>query len=87
MFDKSAHQDAQGNLYIDVPPANGGTLLKLDATLDEQLQHAPDPNPPPYKPEALVKVKELASDGVHNDPAFHCKPLIQLSIRHISCKN
>jgi hypothetical protein len=74
-FGKDAHLDAAGNFYIDVPPANGGTLPKLDATLDEQLQHAPDPNPPPYKPDALAKVKELASDGVHNDPAFHCKPL------------
>jgi hypothetical protein len=74
-FDQSAHLDANGNLYIDVPPANGGTLPKLDASLDEQLQHAADPNPPPYKPELLAKVKQLADDGVHNDPAFHCKPL------------
>jgi hypothetical protein len=74
-FDKSAHLDAKGNFYIDVPPDNGGTLPKLDASLDEQLQHVADPNPPPYKTEVLAKVKELASDGVHNDPAFHCKPL------------
>jgi len=74
-FDASAHRDASGNFYIDVPPANGGRLPKLDASLDEQLRHVADPNPPPYKPEALAKVKALASDGVHNDPAFHCKPL------------
>src|ERR1700680_1386209 len=74
-FDKSAHLDSKGTIYIDVPPANGGTLPKLDASLSEQLQHQVDPNPPPYKPEALAKVKELASDTVHTDPAFHCKPL------------
>lgn len=74
-FDKDAHLDSQGNFYIDVPPAKGGTLPKLDATLSEQLQHQPDPNPPPYKPELLEKVKALASDGVHTDPAFHCRPL------------
>jgi hypothetical protein len=74
-FDVSAHRDSQGNFYIDVPPAKGGTLPKLDASLSEQLKHQVDPNPPPYKPEALAKVKELASDTVHTDPAFHCKPL------------
>lgn len=74
-FGKDAHLDSAGNFYIDVPPDKGGTLPKLDATLTEQLQHQPDPNPPPYKPEAWAKVKELASDGVHTDPAFHCRPL------------
>jgi hypothetical protein len=74
-FDKNAHLDSDGNFYIDVPPANGGTLPKLDASLAEQLQHPVDPNPPPYKPELLAKVKELASDGVHADPAFRCRPL------------
>ena len=34
-----------------------------------------DPNPPPYKPELLAKVKELAKNQTHADPAFHCKPL------------
>jgi hypothetical protein len=74
-FDKSAHLDSAGNFYIDVPPDKGGTLPKLDASLSEQLQHQVDPNPPPYKPEAWAKVKELASDGVHTDPAFRCRPL------------
>ncbi|PYU19158.1 MAG: hypothetical protein DMG32_25005 [Acidobacteria bacterium] len=74
-FDKSAHLDSNGNFYIDVPPDKGGTLPKLDASLSEQLQHQVDPNPPPYKPEAWAKVKELASDGVHTDPAFRCRPL------------
>jgi hypothetical protein len=74
-FDVDAHRDADGTIYIDVPPPKGGTLPKLDATLAEQLRHQADPNPPPYKPEALAKVKELASDTVQNDPAFHCKPL------------
>jgi len=74
-FGKDAHLDSAGNFYIDVPPDKGGTLPKLDASLSEQLQHQSDPNPPPYKPEAWAKVKELASDGVHTDPAFHCRPL------------
>ena len=71
----SAHQDSAGNFYIDAPAEKGGTEPKLDATLAEQLQHVTDPNPPPYKPELLAKVKELASDKVKNDPEFHCKPL------------
>src|SRR5437879_11740481 len=74
-FDKSAHLDSNGNFYIDVPPDKGGTLPKLDASLSEQSQHQPDPNPPPYEPEAWAMVKELASDGVHTDPAFRCRPL------------
>ena len=49
-------------------------MPKVDASLDEQLQHVADPNPPPYKPELLAKVKELASDKIHSDPEFHCKP-------------
>ena len=74
-FDASAHRDSSGNFYIDVPSAKGGTLPKLDASLGEQLKHQVDPNPPPYKPATLAKVKQLASDTVHTDPAFHCKPL------------
>ena len=34
-----------------------------------------DPNPPPYRAELLAKVKELAKNQTHADPAFHCKPL------------
>jgi len=73
----SAHQDSNGNLYIDVPPANGGILPKLDASLDEQLQqaHKPGPNVPAFKPELLAKVKELGADEVKNDPIYHCKPV------------
>jgi hypothetical protein len=71
----SAHQDSSGNFYIDAPADKGGTAPKLDASLSEQLEHVVDPNPPPYKPELLAKVKELASDKVRNDPEFHCKPL------------
>ena len=70
----SAHQDSSGNFYIDAPVEKGGTAPILDATLGDQLQHVVDPNPPPYKPELLAKVNELASDKVHNDPVFHCKP-------------
>ena len=72
---KAAHVGSNGTIYIDVPPANGGTLVKLDATLEQQLRHLPDPNPPPYKPGLLKKVSELAHNGVHTDPAFRCRPL------------
>jgi hypothetical protein len=34
-----------------------------------------DPNPPPYKPELVAKVKELEKNQTHADPAYHCKPL------------
>jgi len=74
-FDKSAHLDADGNFYIDVPPANGGNTPRTDVSPQQQLQRRPDPNMPPYKPDLLAKVKELAEDEVHTDPAFHCKPL------------
>ena len=33
-----------------------------------------DPNQPPYKPELLPKVKELAANESRTDPAFFCKP-------------
>lgn len=71
----SAHQDSAGNFYIDAPAEKGGTAPNLTATLSEQLGHLVDPNPPPYKPELMAKVKELASDKIKNDPEFHCKPL------------
>lgn len=74
-FAKSAHLDSQGNFYIDVPPANGGATPRTDAAARGQFERRPDPNAPPYKPELLAKVKELASEEVHGDPAFHCKPL------------
>jgi hypothetical protein len=74
-WDKSAHLDANGNFYIDVPPANGGAKPRTDIAPEAQFRQREDPNPPPYKPELLAKVKELASDEAHNDPAFHCKPL------------
>lgn len=70
----SAHQDSQGNLFINAPTDKGGTAPKLDASLSEQLRHVVDPNPPPYKPELLAKVKKLASDKVRYDPTFYCKP-------------
>jgi hypothetical protein len=74
-FDKSAHQDAEGNFYIAVPPANGGATPRTDVAPAAQFERRPDPNMPPYKPELLKKVNELAADEVHSDPAFHCKPL------------
>ena len=33
-----------------------------------------DPNQPPYKPELLAKVKDLAANESKMDPAFYCKP-------------
>jgi hypothetical protein len=68
---KSAHVDANGDLFINVPPSNGGK----GGVIPENLE-APRTiqNPPSYKPELLAKVKELAADEIHNDPAFHCIP-------------
>jgi hypothetical protein len=36
--------------------------------------HRPDPNPPPYKPELLAKVKDLEDHSTRKDPAYFCKP-------------
>jgi hypothetical protein len=33
-----------------------------------------DPNQPPYKPELMEKVKDLARNESKTDPAFYCKP-------------
>jgi hypothetical protein len=33
-----------------------------------------DPNQPPYKPELIDKVKELARNQSKLDPAFFCRP-------------
>jgi hypothetical protein len=74
-FDTSAHVDSSGNLYINALPSAGGGTPRTDVSLGAQLRVPTDPNPPPYKTELLAKVNELASDEVHNDPAFHCKPL------------
>jgi hypothetical protein len=70
----SAHQDSQGNFYINAPADKGGTPPNLAASLSEQLRHVVDPNPPPYKPELLAKVSKLASDKVRYDPTFYCRP-------------
>jgi hypothetical protein len=69
---KTAHVDAKGNLHIDVPPSNGGS----GGVIPETLPPRPvDPNPPPYKPELLAKVKYLGDHEVDEDPSFHCIPL------------
>src|ERR1700722_5686245 len=68
---KSAHVDANGNLFIDVPHSNGGKGGVISETLEPRREPT---NPPSYKPELLAKVKEFASDEIHNDPAFHCIP-------------
>jgi hypothetical protein len=71
LIPKSAHLDANGDFVINVPRASGG-----DAGAAPERPQAPRgiQNPPIYKPELLAKVKELASDEIHNDPAFHCIP-------------
>jgi hypothetical protein len=68
---KSAHVDAAGNIDINVPRSKGGNGLVIPVTLPP---HRMDPNPPPYKPELLAKVKYLADHEVDSDPAFHCIP-------------
>jgi len=66
---KSAHLDADGNFLINAPRPSGGAGGATPAEAPRGLT-----NPPSYKPELLEKVKELASDEIHNDPAFHCIP-------------
>jgi hypothetical protein len=71
-FPKSAHVDANGNLHIGVPPANGGTG---DPFAKQSLPAFHEyPNAPPYKPELLAKVRDLATHEVDSDPSFHCIP-------------
>ena len=69
---KSAHVDANGNLHIGVPPANGGTGDPFARQLCQLSMSYP--NPPPYKPELLAKVKDLATHEIDTDPEFHCIP-------------
>ena len=38
------------------------------------LPRQKDPNAPPYKPELLAKVKDLASHSIDTDPTWHCIP-------------
>lgn len=71
LLPKGAHVDAEGNIDINVPRSKGGTGLVIPVTLPP---HHVDPNPPPYKPELLAKVKDLADHEVDMDPAFHCIP-------------
>jgi hypothetical protein len=61
---KNSHVDAKGDIHIGVP--------KIPVTLQPRRT---DPNPPPYKPELLDKVKSLGEHEVDEDPAFHCIPL------------
>jgi hypothetical protein len=71
LIPKSAHLDSNGDFVINVPRANAGDTA---ATAEKPQAPRGIQNPPSYKPELLAKVKELASDEIHNDPAFHCIP-------------
>src|ERR1700676_2138541 len=70
----SDHVGSDGTIFIDLPPEKGGAIVRRDRSLEDQLTPPVDPNPPSYKPELLAKVKAMALDEVHNDPAFHCLP-------------
>jgi hypothetical protein len=68
---KSAHVDADGNFFINVPNPNSGQRAE---TSEKPAAPRGITNPPSYKPELLDKVRELASGEINNDPAFHCIP-------------
>jgi hypothetical protein len=62
---KSGHEDANGNVIL-------GVVDPIPVTLRPRL--LVDPNPPPYKPELLAKVKYLAAHGIDTDPEWKCIP-------------
>jgi hypothetical protein len=70
---KSPAFDANGVIQVGI--GAGGATPRLDRSLEDQLKPPVDPNPPPYKPELLAKVRAMALDEVHTDPAFRCRPL------------
>jgi hypothetical protein len=62
-----ADHQAQGVTYVLALPKKPG-----DTT---PAARRPPPNLPPYKPELLAKVHDMAAHQVDQDPAFRCKPL------------
>lgn len=68
---KSAYTDKDGTVYVFRLPNQPA----LPEPSGSPAAPAADPNPPPYKPELLTKVKMMAENEVKYDPAFHCKPL------------
>jgi len=55
----------------------GATFGPLDPAVsqrDNAKQRLAAPNQPPYKPELMEKVKDLARNESKTDPAFYCKP-------------
>jgi hypothetical protein len=55
----------------------GATFGPRDPSVSERdnaKQRLADPNQPPYKPELMDKIKELAKNESKEDPAFYCKP-------------
>jgi hypothetical protein len=61
---KSGHVDADGNVILGV----------VDPIPETLLPRLVDKNPPPYKPELLAKVKDLATHSIDNDPTWRCIP-------------
>jgi hypothetical protein len=61
------------NVEIRVGDNNNGHI-RVDKNGNEIAVQRVDPNPPPYKPELMAKVKELQKNQTSRDPAFSCKP-------------
>lgn len=55
-------------------PPRGGRGAGAGGEVAAAKARHDDPNQPPYKPELLAKVKELAQFESKYDPAFYCKP-------------
>lgn len=76
------HPDLNGLWYRRVPPVppverQGKTVVLKFGERDPNAEPsaiAYSPGKPPYKPELLAKVKQLADDAVNTDPAGGCGP-------------
>jgi len=64
------HQD-----HVEIRVGDNNPPERLNAARNDHAEvERVDPNPPPYKPELLAKVKELEKNRYQVDPAFVCKP-------------
>jgi hypothetical protein len=57
---------------VRVHPDSADLFSELDKQAVERRAAAP--NPPPYKPELMGKVKQLSDSQSKLDPAFYCRP-------------
>jgi hypothetical protein len=63
-----------GHINIRVGENGAPTAPPADKDSKPVPPRRPPPNIPPYKPELMAKVKDLAKNQTTVDPAFQCKP-------------